>query len=197
MGGNGKHRWKFSFHRSSCNSRPETRQPPKEFICPISGCFISDPFVDASGQTFEAVAVQVCKDLNFSPVLEDGSRPDFSKVFPNRAFKTTIFNWCDKSGMEHPRPPDYTSVERIVRAAMESQPEKREPETRVSERELLDGVADNPPVIFSHAATELGTRVNHFNSGSSEESVIITTSPGTPLPFTIRPTCFFFFYIFH
>ncbi|RDX95298.1 U-box domain-containing protein 38, partial [Mucuna pruriens] len=188
MGGNGKHRWKFSFHRSS--SKLDPKQPRKEFTCPISGSLMSDPVVVASGQTFERVAVQVCKDLHFSPKLEDGTRPDFSTVIPNLAIKTTILNWCDESRTEHPRAPDYASVERQVREAMAALGE--DDRIRVSEKELLKAVADNPPVIFSHAATELGPRVNHFNSGSSSEEsvIIIPPSPGTPLPLTIRPTCF-------
>lgn len=196
MGGNGKHRWKISFHRSSAKSKiEEPKNPPKEFICPISGSLMSDPVIVSSGQTFERVAVQVCTDLNFSPHLEDGSRPDFSTVIPNLAIKTTILNWCDNSHTVHPHAPDYSSVERLVResmaAATAAKGEDEEEEgIRVSEKELLKAVADNPPVIFSHAVTELGHRVDHFNSGSSEESVIIAASPGTPLPFTVRPTCF-------
>ncbi|KAG5049807.1 hypothetical protein JHK85_010910 [Glycine max] len=187
MGGNGKHRWKFSFHRSSSQtSNPDPNQVPKEFTCPISGSLMSDPVVVASGQTFERLAVQLCKDLNFSPKLDDGTRPDFSTIIPNLAIKTTILHWCDNSRTQPPLPPDYASLERHVREEKEKQDL-----IRVSEKELLNAVADNPPVIFSHAATELGPRVNHFNSGSSsEESVIIPPSPGTPLPLTIRPTCF-------
>ncbi|KHN19335.1 U-box domain-containing protein 38 [Glycine soja] len=179
MGGNGKHRWKFSFHRSS-------NHPPKEFTCPISGSLMSDPVVVASGQTFERLAVQLCKDLNFSPKLDDGTRPDFSTLIPNLAIKTTILHWCDNARTQHPRPPDYASLQRLVLE------QKENDRVRVSEMELLNAVADLPPVIFSHAATELGPRVNHFNSGSSseQESVIIPSSPGTPLPLTIRPTCF-------
>ncbi|CAL5203354.1 unnamed protein product [Lathyrus oleraceus] len=190
MGGNGKHRWKISFHRSSSHSKP--LQPPNEFLCPITGSIMSDPVVVSSGQTFERLSVQVCTDLKFSPVLEDGSRPDFSTIIPNLAIKKTILNWCDKSCTQHPHTPDYDSVEKLVREkiAVVAEAEKEEP-VRVSEKELLNAVADNPPVIFSHAATEVGPRVNHFNSGSSsEESVIIPSSPETPLPFTVRPTCF-------
>ncbi|OIW20773.1 hypothetical protein TanjilG_23139 [Lupinus angustifolius] len=187
MGGNGKqHRWKISLHRSS-KSKLDPKTPPKEFICPISGSLMSDPVIVSSGQTFERVAVQVCTDLNFSPVLENGSRPDFSTVIPNLAIKTTIINWCNKSHTVHPHAPDYGSLESTVREMMAAEaPEER---IRVSEKELLKNVAENPPVNFSHAATELGTRINHFDSGSSEESVIIGESHGTPLPFTIRPTC--------
>ncbi|QCE14204.1 U-box domain-containing protein 38 [Vigna unguiculata] len=197
MGGNGKHRWKISFHRSSSqSSKHDPKLPPKEFTCPISGSLMSDPVVVASGQTFERLAVQVCKDLNFSPKQEDGTRPDFSTVIPNLALKTTILNWCDKSRSQHPRAPDYASLVGRVRQEMalsveRNQQDERQERIRVSEKELLNAVADNPPVIFSHAATELSPRLNHFNSGSSsEESVIIPPSPGTPLPFTVRPTCF-------
>ncbi|CAI8583876.1 unnamed protein product [Vicia faba] len=184
MGGNGKHRWKISFHRPSSHSKP--LQPPNELLCPITGSLMSDPVVVSSGQTFERLSVQVCQDLKFSPLLEDGSRPDFSTIITNLAIRKTILNWCDKSHTQHPPTPDYAAVEKLVREKMVP----LEP-IRVSEKELLNAVADNPPVIFSHAATEVGPRVNHFNSGSSsEESVIIPSSPETPLPFTVRPTCF-------
>ncbi|XP_057443000.1 U-box domain-containing protein 38 [Lotus japonicus] len=187
MGGNGKHRWKISFHRSSSHSKLE---PPKEFLCPISGSLMSDPVVVSSGQTFERLSVQVCNDLKFSPNL-NGTRPDFSTVIPNLAIKTTILNWCRKSATPPPCPPDYSAVESLVRQAMAAEPQES---VRVSEKELLKAVADNPVMIgFSHAATELGPpRVNDFNSASSsEESVIIAASPpGTPLPLTTRPTCF-------
>ncbi|XP_004501958.1 U-box domain-containing protein 38 [Cicer arietinum] len=188
MGGNGKHRWKISFHRSSTHSKQI--QPPKEFLCPISGSLMSDPVVTSSGQTFERISVQVCADLKFTPILEDGTRPDFSTIIPNLAIKTTILNWCDKSRIQHPHTPDYASIENIVKEAKAASAGNQEP-IKVSEKELLNAVVDNSPVIFSHAATELGPRVNHFDSGSSsEESVIIGESPGTPLPFTLRPTCF-------
>lgn len=206
MGGNGKHRWKISFyHRSNSNgskldmnnnnnNSSSKQQPPKEFRCPISGSLMADPVVVSSGQTFERVFVQVCRELGFSPKLEDGSRPDFSTVIANLAIKTTILNWCDSAGVEHPKPPDADSVEKTVRALMAAENQNhqnRGPEIRVSERELLKGVADHPPVIFSHADTELGPRANHFYSSSSEESVVICSPiPATPLPLATRPLCY-------
>ncbi|GMY24877.1 U-box domain-containing protein 38-like [Fagus crenata] len=188
MGGNGKHRWKISFHRSNSNSK----QTPKDFICPISGSLMSDPVVVSSGQTFERVSVRVCRDLGYSPRLEDGSRPDFTTEIPNKAFKSTIIKWCESTGTENPPAPDYSSVERIVRTAMEAEERNSGPEIRVSEMELLKGVAENPPLIFSHAATELGHRVNHFHSSSSDESVVIAAaSPASLLlPFATRPMCY-------
>ncbi|XP_057950752.1 U-box domain-containing protein 38-like [Malania oleifera] len=191
MGGNGKHRWKISIHRSSSSpAKHKAREPPKEFVCPIFGSVMADPVVVSSGQTFERTCVQVCRDLGFSPVLADESRPDFSTVIPNLALKSTVIRWCDSSGAEHPRIPDYCSVEKMVRkmiAAEKAIAEENE-KIRGSEVELLNAVSDKPPVTFSHAATELNHRTNHFDS-SSEESVI-AASPATPLPLATRPSCY-------
>ncbi|CAN6713936.1 unnamed protein product [Malus baccata var. baccata] len=185
MGGNGKHRWKISFYRSNSGSK----NPPKELLCPISGSLISDPVVVSSGQTFERLSVQLCRELGFSPKLEDGTRPDFSTVIPNFAIKSTIQNWCDRNNAQHPQPPDSIALEKAVRALMEK--DREEPGIRVSERELLRGMAERPPVRYMHAATELGYRVDHFYSSSSEESVVIpSASPPTPLPFATRPSCY-------
>ncbi|KAL5813951.1 hypothetical protein ACOSQ4_024592 [Xanthoceras sorbifolium] len=193
MGGNGRHhRWKISFyHRSGSTGK----QPPAEFLCPISGCLMFEPVVVSSGQTFERVSVEVCREFGFLPVMDDGSRADFTAVIPNLAMKQTILRWCDSSGTDHPSRPDYGIVKSAVRMRTESEiPEsssRSNPDIRVSERELLRGVAENPPVIFSHAATELNHRVNHFYSSSSEESVVVVPpSPLTPLPLATRPACY-------
>ncbi|CAI0398964.1 unnamed protein product [Linum tenue] len=199
MGGNGKHRWKISFHHRS--KPPPPPEPPKEFLCPISGSLMSDPVVVSSGHTFERLSVQVCLDLAFLPILDDSSLPNFAAVIPNSAFKRTIHNWCDASGLPHPPPPDYASLEKIVRGKMNDSPSSSisngNPDLRVSERELLKAVAENPPILFSHAATEVSPRVNHFYSGSSEESVIVDgggdaspVTPVTPLPLATKPACY-------
>jgi hypothetical protein len=207
MGGNGKRRWKISFYSRSkpTQTQHQQQQPPKEFICPISGSLMFDPVVVSSGQTFERLSVQVCHDLGFIPTLQDNSLPDFTNVIPNLAIKTTIQNWCDSSGTQHPPAPDYSSLEEIIREKMKfsspsapslSKSMQLSPDIRVSERELLKAVAENPPVLFSHANTELPHRVNHFYSSSSEESVIVNTaatpsaSPLTPLPLATRPACY-------
>nr|GMD23923.1 U-box domain-containing protein 38-like [Ipomoea batatas] len=159
MGGHGKQqRWWFSFHRSP-SSKLDQKDPPTEYLCPISGGLMFDPVVVSSGQTFERTSVQVCKDLAFQPQLSDGGTPDFTAVI-NLALKTAILSCQEDSRF------------------------------RVSEKELLRQVADHPPVLHSHAATELNPRNNHqfYSSSSSEESVIASGSP--LLPFTTRPVCF-------
>ncbi|KAM0979612.1 hypothetical protein ACFX13_015728 [Malus domestica] len=185
MGGNGKHRWKITFYRSNSSSK----NPPKELLCPISGSLMSDPVVVSSGQTFERLSVQLCRELSFSPKLEDGTRPDFSTMIPNLAIKSTIRNWCDHNNAQYPQAPDSISLDKAIRAVMEE--DREDPGIRVSERELLRGMAEKPPVRFLHAATELGRRVDHFYSSSSEESVVIpSASPPIPLPFATRPSCY-------
>ncbi|XWS48116.1 hypothetical protein CRYUN_Cryun13aG0045400 [Craigia yunnanensis] len=200
MGGNGKHRWKISFYRSSNSPSPKhpKTQPPPEFLCPISGFLMSDPVVIPTGQSFDRISIKVCRDLDFTPTLPDGSTPDFSTIIPNLAIKTTILTWCCDHHTQYPAPPDYTSVEKIVRSNIQEQSHSRlcsGPDFRVSERELLKAVAENPPVLFSHAATEIGPRLNNnlfcSTSSSSDENVIVTASnPHTPLPLATRPACF-------
>ncbi|MBA0680859.1 hypothetical protein Goari_012536 [Gossypium aridum] len=203
MGGNGKHRWIFSFYqRSNASSSPKQSKtlPPHEFLCPISGSLMFDPVVIPSGQSFDRISIQVCRDLGFTPTLQDGSTPDFSTIIPNLAIKTTILAWCRDHHAQDPAPPDYSSVEKIVLSKIPEQTSSRltsGPDIRVSERELLKAVAENPPVLFSHAATEISPSVNSrllcstSTSSSSDESVIVTaSSPYTPLPLATRPACF-------
>ncbi|KAK4744331.1 hypothetical protein SAY87_010643 [Trapa incisa] len=196
MVGNGKRSWLFSFTRSGASKSGESTaktsqvDPPPEFLCPILGSLMSDPVVVSSGQTFERVTVQACKDLGFSPVLDDGSRPDFSAVFPNLALQKTICNWCVKFGAVSPPAPDYTSTVSLIRAKL---PQQLNVSIRPSERELLRGVANNSPLLFPHAVSEVAQRVNHFHSTRSEAAMAVdgpAASPEIPLPLTIRPLCY-------
>lgn len=128
MGGT-KKRW-FSFHQRSASATTTTvpqhkhDETPPEFICPITGFLMSDPVVVPSGQTFERLSVQVCRNLGYVPNLLDGT-PDFSTVIPNLAMKSTIFSWCDRNKVDHPRPPDSAYVENVVRARMNKDPQSR------------------------------------------------------------------------
>ncbi|KAL0792113.1 hypothetical protein Bca101_063490 [Brassica carinata] len=148
---------------------------------------MSDPVVVSSGQTFERVCVQVCRDLSFIPKLtdhdDDDSPPDFSTVIPNRNMKSTIDGWCDSVGVERPHPPDYSAVETNLRQQMPSS----EPEIRVSEQELLRAVADRAPVIYHHADSELMNRTRLDNSTSSSDKSVIVAQQS---PFITRPACF-------
>lgn len=200
MGGNGdgkRHRWRISFHRSSpkTESKHHQQKPPAEFVCSITKSLMSDPVIVASGQTFERTVVQVCKDLSFTPIIPDEPTPDFSTVIPNRNIRAAIVNWCKANSVKLPNAPDYYEVEILVKSLLMEQGDAKEDSIGGSERDLLRGVAENPQVGFSHAATELNFRQPpaEFYS-SSEESVVISHSPegfSTPLPFATKPACFF------
>ncbi|KZV39679.1 U-box domain-containing protein 38-like [Dorcoceras hygrometricum] len=194
MGKNGRfRRLIISFRRSLSDSAAGAETvPPSEFLCPISKSLMFDPAVVSSGQTFERMSVQVCKDLGFTPTLPDGSTPDFSTVIPNLALKSTILNWCSKSGSGlRPSPPSYSDIESVVCSMTGSSASAKSADcakVRASEREeLLQGVAERTQVLFSNTTSDLNPR-NLYCSSSSEESVIANSTPF--LAFATRPTCF-------
>lgn len=197
-----RRKWKI-FQRSSSNSavssKGESRkkEPPREFLCPITGDLMADPVIVSSGHTFERACVDACKALNFTPTLTDASTADFSSVIPNLALKSTIAAWCRSSSTDPPKPLDSTSAEKLVRTFMasrgqktatESDKKEEEEEERViviTEKELLQSVRASPTV---NLAAEIARRRIHIYS-SSEESVGTTmseaqtqTQTSTPMP---------------
>ncbi|XP_059642191.1 U-box domain-containing protein 40-like [Cornus florida] len=178
-----KQRWKISFHRSPSSIK---KQPPNEFICPISGSLMADPVIISSGQTFELNCVQACKALGFKPILSDGSTPDFSNLIPNLALKSIILNWCDTFLLNPPKPIDLQSAEKLARKLMASQQTTHNEENDQS----IKGVAENGNdgvKKFTHAESELTQRRTHFTSSSSSDESVATT---TPLPLSTRPSCY-------
>ncbi|XP_023541290.1 U-box domain-containing protein 38-like [Cucurbita pepo subsp. pepo] len=190
MVGHGNHRLKFSIfhHQSSSTSKPDRPiQYPPEYLCGISRSLMADPVVVSSGQTYERLSVRVCQDFGFSPTDDDGSTADFSSVITNRNMKLTILKWCDNNGIEHPQPPDYTSIELIVRQLMEKQ--RQNNRFLASDTELLRVVADKRPGVAVHAATEVGLRVNRFQLNSPPQTEEIVRE-STILPFKTQPSCY-------
>ncbi|KAM0033112.1 putative U box domain, armadillo-like helical, Zinc finger, RING/FYVE/PHD-type [Helianthus debilis subsp. tardiflorus] len=195
--GNGKpKRWGFWSNKTAkANTKSEKPKPLDEFICPISGSLMFDPVIVSSGQTFERTSVVVCHHLNFVPLLPDGSKPDFSTVIPNLALKKAITSWCTSNRTDSPsHAPDYNLIEASVRKLMTS--DEDDVRIRVSERDLINKMAEKPQVMLTHAATQLNPQFvdNHrrFYSSSSEESVIANVPvPDTPpLPLVTRPSCY-------
>ncbi|GFY87090.1 RING/U-box superfamily protein with ARM repeat domain-containing protein [Actinidia rufa] len=166
--GSGKSRWRISLHRSTSVIK---KQPPKEFICPLSGSLMADPVIVSSGQTFERNCVQTCKSLGFKPALSDGSKPDFSTVIPNLALKSTILNWCNTHLRDHPKPIDSISAEKLIRALMASQKQQSQEK------------------ILIHAQSEL-TRSSRLSSSTDESVAVATSGSTTPLPLATRPSCY-------
>ncbi|CAN6970392.1 unnamed protein product [Brassica rapa subsp. trilocularis] len=197
MGGT-KKKW-FSFHQRSASATTTTvpqhkhNETPPEFLCPITGFFMSDPVVVPSGQTFERLSVQVCRNVGYVPDLLDGTRPDFSTVIPNLAMKSTIFSWCDRNKVDHPRPPDSAYVENVVRARMNIDPQSRigtQPTSKISglgdpEPEILPPVAENSPSDYYAVMEAIRARSKNSVSPSpspttSLESVTVGQSPYHP-----------------
>ncbi|KAI3804333.1 hypothetical protein L1987_25794 [Smallanthus sonchifolius] len=131
---------------------------------------------------------------DFVPVLAEGLKPDFSTVIPNLALKTATSNWCKSTGADLPSDaPDYSSIKDSVRKLMSNSSQgEGDSRFRDSEKDLLKGVAEKPPVILAHAATQLNPRSVHhrFYSSSSEESVIANILDTPPLPLVTRPLCY-------
>lgn len=169
MGSGNKLRWKIFFHRSPSNSPTDNtrQQPPKEFLCLISGAVMSDPVIVSSGHTFERNSVEACLSLSFIPTLSDGSTPDFSTLIPNLALKSTILNWSRFP----PKPLDFHSAQNLVR------------ELKLKNSNSVKGISE-----LTRTEIELSRWASHVSSSSSVESV----TPTTPLPLTstTRPFCY-------
>nr|GMD58145.1 U-box domain-containing protein 40 [Ipomoea batatas] len=164
--GSGKTRWKLSFHRSTFLRKHLTI--PTEFLCPISRSLMADPVIVSSGHTFERHCVNACKSLCFTPVLHDGSAPDFSAVIPNLALRSAILNWCEASLLESPAPIDFLSAEKLVRALMDSQ-------SRGTEK---------------HSDCEVLKEFSESRTASSEEESAVAPASGPTTPLTRRPACY-------
>ncbi|KAG7538915.1 U box domain [Arabidopsis suecica] len=191
MGGN-KQKW-YSFHQRSSSASTTTLpqhkhdETPPEFLCPITGFLMSDPVVVSSGQTFERLSVQVCRNLGYVPDLLDGTRPDLSTVIPNLAMKSTIFSWCDRNKVDHPRPPDSAYVEGVVRARMDKDPSpspSQSPglDTKAPEPEILPPVEEDSPSDYDAVMEAIRARSkNSMSPTTSLESVTIGQSPYHPV----------------
>nr|AAM91572.1 putative protein [Arabidopsis thaliana]AAN15670.1 putative protein [Arabidopsis thaliana] len=191
MGGK-RQRW-FSFHQRSSSATTTTLpqhkhdETPPEFLCPITGFLMSDPVVVSSGQTFERLSVQVCRNLGYIPDLLDGTRPDLSTVIPNLAMKSTIFSWCDRQKVDHPRPPDAAYVEGVVRARMDKDPnpspgQSPGPGDKDPEPEILPPVEENSPSDYDAVMEAIRARSkNSMSPTTSLESVTIGQSSYHPV----------------
>ncbi|KAF5479539.1 hypothetical protein F2P56_000349 [Juglans regia] len=194
-------KWKIFFGKFSSlpSSKPlklETKQPPKEFICPISGSLMADPVIVSSGHTLERACVRACKALGFTPTLVGSSTPDFSSVIPNLALRSTILNWCKNFSVDPPKPIDSNTAEKFVRALVEAEAKKRGSQNEnqaqkviILDKELIQGAQENTSVNFGDAATEVDRCRQTHSYSSSNDSV--ATSVSTPsLQLATRPSCY-------
>ncbi|KAG8635083.1 hypothetical protein MANES_17G117900v8 [Manihot esculenta] len=165
-----KKKWKiFSFRRLP------KQEIPREFLCPISENLMNDPVIVSSGHSFERSCVQACNSLDFTPTLMDGTIPDFSTVIPNLALKSAILNWCNNNSVQPPKPLDFFSAEKLVRAKMDAQQEEKGLVLRIKQRPLVN--------LMNQAAID-----SHLSSSSEESIDTIDSTP--PLQLTTRPSCY-------
>lgn len=124
---------------------------------------MADPIIVSSGHTFERHCVHACKSLCFTPILPDGSVPNLSAIIPNRALKSSIFNWCSSSHIDPPQPLDFLSAQNLVRSLMATQNHNSSGYCDVMNR-------------FVELVTQLNRVPSHIST-SSEESVTPTCGP--------------------
>ncbi|XP_075670341.1 U-box domain-containing protein 40-like [Castanea sativa] len=180
-----RRKWKlmYLFNRfsSSPPRNPKSKDPPNEFLCPISGSLMAEPVIVTSGHTLENACVLACKALSFTPTLEeDSSTPDFSTVISNLALKTAILNWCKFHCVDQPKPIDPINAKNLVRALMEI--ENKNPGTQIviSEKNLVQGARESPTVNLNDP------ELTHSCSSSVDS---VETAPSTPsLQLVIHPS---------
>lgn len=139
---------------------------------------MADPVIVSSGHTFERNCVKACISLNFIPVLPDGSSPDFSTIIPNLALKATIYNWCNSSLLNPPKPLDLYSAEKFVRKLVAASPNPRRD---------FEGYA-KLLVVFGN--NQLARTPSHLSTSSEESVAVAMNGSATPLCLTTRPSCY-------
>ncbi|PHT91781.1 U-box domain-containing protein 40 [Capsicum annuum] len=174
--GTSKQRWRISFHKSP-SKHPDI---PIEFICSISGSLMADPVVVSSGHTFERHCVHACKSLSFTPLLPDGSVPDFSTIIPNLALKATILNFCRSSFLDPPKPINFLTAENLVFTLMATQKAKNrfaQPETELHRAQSQISVSSEESVTPRSGPTcyssSSASDVDNLNTSSIEEDELV------------------------
>ncbi|XP_031492697.1 U-box domain-containing protein 38-like [Nymphaea colorata] len=108
-----KSRWRISFH----TRQPRRREPPQEFLCPISNSLMADPVILPSGHSFERRCIEAALSLPYQhydlPFL-GGTTTTAGTLIRNVALKTAIANWCLDSGHLPPSPPDTETARRLA-----------------------------------------------------------------------------------
>lgn len=115
-----KSSWSFHFHKS----RKSTKQPPNEFVCPISKCLMADPVIVASGESYERLCIQIWLQQGNQHCFKTGQTLDHQNLTPNIALRTAIQTWCAKHKVSNPEVPTVQhatqSVEGLARTAFVS-----------------------------------------------------------------------------
>lgn len=161
-----KSSWSFHFHKS----RKSAKQPPNEFVCPISKCLMADPVIVASGESYERLCIQIWLQQGNRHCFKTGQTLDHQNLTPNIALRTAIQTWCTKHKISNPEVPTVQnasqSVEAVVRTAFISDGSDPPTPTR-SVDDGRPGFSSDParPGFGNDDEVEGGTR-SAVNSGS-------------------------------
>ncbi|XP_071711301.1 U-box domain-containing protein 40 [Rutidosis leptorrhynchoides] len=166
--GSTKHRWRFLRSPST-----HKKQPPPEFICPISNTLMADPVIVSSGQTFERNCVLACISLSYKLATAD-----FTTIIPNLALKTAIINWCHTNSYSPiPQPLDIRSALNMIKSLINKESGFKERRisdclSSASEDSVVAAVAVSTAAThdsFSSTLNLLTTRPYCYSSSSSSE----------------------------
>ncbi|KAG0504166.1 hypothetical protein KC19_4G028500 [Ceratodon purpureus] len=102
--------WSFHFHKS----KKLAKQPPTEFVCPISRCLMADPVIVASGESYERLCIQVWLQQGNLHCFKTGQTLEHHNLTPNIALRTAIQTWCGKHKVPIPQGPTVQHVTQLV-----------------------------------------------------------------------------------
>ncbi|XP_050909301.1 U-box domain-containing protein 40 [Lathyrus oleraceus] len=159
------------------NTSKTTQNPPQEFLCPISGSLMSDPVIVSSGHSFDRTSIQACKNLNFTPQLQDGTTPNFTTLIPNLNLKSSILKWTQtqtqsQSKFQTQTNQNLTTTENLVRTLMFSKKHQQPQNDVVSEKNDQEKETLQISILTPQKTSY----------SSSEESIATATSSSTTTP---------------
>ncbi|CAJ2665526.1 unnamed protein product [Trifolium pratense] len=154
------------------NTTKTTQNPPQEFLCPISGSLMSDPVIVSSGHSFDRISIEACKNLNFTPQLQDGTTPNFTTLIPNLNLKSSILKWTQSSQTKIQTNPNLKTTENLVQTLISSKKHQKHQNDVVSEK--------NDQEEETRQISILTPRKTSYSS--SEESIATATSSSSTTP---------------
>lgn len=134
----------YSTASSASSSEMDIDQPPKDFVCPISGRMMADPVIIPTGETFERGCIQAYLEAGLRPdglrgeEETDGDRDSSGSLspatplVPNLALRSTIFSWCDSHDADRPRPILRDEAVKLVESTMKRRTDEEDKAGAVS-----------------------------------------------------------------
>lgn len=107
-----KSSWSFHIHRS----RKSAKQPPNEFVCPLSKGLMADPVIVASGESYERLCIQTWLQQGNRHCFKTGHVLDHQNLTPNIALRAAIQTWCTKHKVSIPEVPSVQHAAELVEA---------------------------------------------------------------------------------